>query len=315
MIPIDLGVAVTLKRDMLDAIDHKLADNARHDDLVWPRLDPLGASKAAEQPTSAYWTALRERYRLESAEPTLTEPALSTILPESWTCVSMHLSPENDCLILVRQRRNSSPLVFRIPLDRLARREGEDESYAYDIALDELQDIVAASNLGAQSAKHVEGKEARSTWWAERKELDGRLKTLLETIENEWFGVFKVSIALALPYSLADVPVSQSVLHDARDLPTEAMTTFKARMERTLRRMIVRAAQDKKMVRLKLDESVLECLAALPPTSRDEDFEDLYYFMIESFQFSGVPVACDETDVDQVSQICCSYACSAKLTL
>lgn len=80
------------------------------------------------------------------------------------------------------------------------------------------------------------------------------------------------------------------------------MTTFKARIERTLRRMMVRAAQDKKGGRLKLDESILECLAALPPTSRDEDFEDLYYFMIESFQFSGVPVACDETDVDQVSQ-------------
>lgn len=189
----DLSVAVTLKRDMLDAIDYKLADNARHDDLVWPRLDCSGSSKAAEQPMSAHWATLRERYKLESAEPTLTEPALSTVLPEAWTCVSMHLSPEHDCLILVRQRRNVDPLVFRVPLDRLARREGEEESYAYDIALEELQDIVANSNLGAQSAKHVEGKEARTAWWAERKELDTRLKTMLETIENEWFGVFKVS--------------------------------------------------------------------------------------------------------------------------
>lgn len=104
----------------------------------------------------------------------------------------------------------------------------------------------------------------------------------------------------ALPLTAA--PTAQSVFQDGRTLPIDAMSNFKTRIERTLRRMMVRNASDKKTSRLKLDESILECVAALSPKSRDEDFEDLYHFMSESFQFSGVPVACDETDVDQVSR-------------
>jgi len=61
-----------------------------------------------------------------------------------------------------------------------------------------------------------------------------------------------------------------------------------------------RAAGDKRSTRFKLDDSIVECLAALPSSAREEDLEDLFYFMAESFQFSGVPLACDETDVDQV---------------
>lgn len=95
---------------------------------------------------------------------------------------------------------------------------------------------------------------------------------------------------------------SQSIFCDARaSISPEAMATFKSRVERIIKRSITRAAQDRKASRFKLDDSILACLSALPPNSREEDLEDLYYFMMESFQFSGVPVACDETDVDQVS--------------
>ena len=62
----------------------------------------------------------------------------------------------------------------------------------------------------------------------------------------------------------------------------------------------MRAANDKKSSRFKLNDAIVECVAALPASSREEDLEDLFFFMTEAFQFSGVPVACDETDVDQV---------------
>lgn len=94
----------------------------------------------------------------------------------------------------------------------------------------------------------------------------------------------------------------QSIFCDARHISSEAFATFKSRIERILKRSIVRAAQDKKAAKFKLDDTILECMAALPPTSREEDLEDLFFFMMESFQFTGVPVACDETDVDQVSR-------------
>lgn len=183
---------------MLEAIDHKLADAVRHDDLHWPLLEPHPSvnSQDAELVTK-YWTALRDRYRSEAAEASLTDRSLSSLLPQHWTTISIHLSPERDCLLLVRHRREVEPVVFKLPLDRLARREGEEESFTYDLALEELQDIITANNAAAQHAKHVTGKEERAEWWAERKDLDGRLKTLVQTIEDDWLGAFKVRSSLS----------------------------------------------------------------------------------------------------------------------
>ncbi|GAA5868801.1 hypothetical protein JCM1840_005124 [Sporobolomyces johnsonii] len=280
---LDLGVAVTLRREMLDAIDHKLTDSARHDDLSWPSVDPPSLNDDDDSNRQLLQT-MRDRYRLETPEPILTDASMSSLLPPSWSTISLHLSSERDCLVLVRHRRDAEPIVFKLPLDRLARREGEEEeeAFTYDVAAGELKEIIELSNAGTQNAKHVDGKEARAAWWQERKQLDRRLQELLQTVEGAWLGAFK------------------SVFYDARGHAPDAFGTFKARVEHILKRSIVRAAQDKKSTRFKLDDAVVECLAALPASSREEDLEDLFYFMMESFQFSGVPLACDETDVDQV---------------
>ncbi|KAI5475793.1 cysteine-type endopeptidase, separase [Pseudohyphozyma bogoriensis] len=278
---LDLGLAVTLRREMLEAIEAKLAARTMRDDLIWPTLE-IAPSPPTEEPMINYWTSIQERYRSESADVTLVDPNFSTLLPPNWSVVSLHLSTEKDCLVLVRHRRDSEPLVFKLPLDRVARREGEDESFTYAIALEELQEIIAGANDTARRGKAVvDGKDERSGWWKERRELDARLKCLTETMEEAWLGAFK------------------SVFLDSRRFSPEVMAEFKAKVEKILKRGIVRS-QDKKVVRFKLDDSILSCLAALPPSARDEDLEDLYYFVMESFQFTGVPVSYDETDVDQV---------------
>ena len=290
---LDLGLAVTLRRDMLDAIEHKVADSAKFDDLRWPPLESAAAvslAGAADNPMTGYWLALRDRYRAESADPILTDPALPALLPAQWTTVSLHLSRKQDHLILVRHRRAEEPVVLQLPLDRLARREGDDDAFTYDVAAGELGEIIAASNETASRAKHVRTKEDRAEWWAERKELDDRLKDLCQTIEDAWLGAFK------------------GAFHDARGFAPEAVAAFKARVEKVLKRSIVRSASSASArapasgpaARLRLDEHVLRSLAALDPASREEDLEDLFYFLMESSQFAGVPVACDETDVDQV---------------
>ncbi|GAA5914661.1 hypothetical protein JCM8208_000403 [Rhodotorula glutinis] len=278
---LDLGAAVTLRREMLDAVEHKLAAQVRQDDLTWPVVD-APVPDAIDQ-AAAVLHSLRERYRFETAEPTLVDAPLSSILPAAWTALTLHLTPERDSLIICRHRREAEPLVFKLPLDRLARREGdEDEAFTYEVASHELKDIIATSNLGTQNAKYVDGKEARAAWWAERKELDRRLQSLLETIEGAWLGAFK------------------AVFCDARQNDADAFVSFKTRIERILKRSMSRASGDKRSTRFKLDDSIVECLAALPSSAREEDLEDLFYFMAESFQYSGVPLACDETDVDQV---------------
>lgn len=190
---IDLGVAVALRREMLHAIESKLEDDALHDDIVWPSTETVIAADTQDNPITAYWMSVRERYRTESAEPLMTDPSFSTLLPIGWTIASLHLTAEKDCLLLVRHRRGEEPLVFKMPLDRQARRENEDETLSYATAIGELQDIIARSNDGTQRAKSVDGKVERAIWWKERTELDSRLKTLLESMEETWLGAFKVS--------------------------------------------------------------------------------------------------------------------------
>ena len=59
--------------------------------------------------------------------------------------------------------------------------------------------------------------------------------------------------------------------------------------------------QDKKpKIDVGLDDGLLECFSALPPSCRDEELEDLVYFILDLYQFHGIPVAASEVDVDQV---------------
>ena len=49
-----------------------------------------------------------------------------------------------------------------------------------------------------------------------------------------------------------------------------------------------------------LDDSLLECFSRLSPKCRDEELEDLVYFILDLYQFHGVQVAIAEVDVDHV---------------
>jgi separase len=44
----------------------------------------------------------------------------------------------------------------------------------------------------------------------------------------------------------------------------------------------------------------VECFSSLSPKCQDEELEDLVYFVLDLYQFHGVPVAISEVDVDQV---------------
>ncbi|GEM07555.1 cysteine-type endopeptidase, separase [Rhodotorula toruloides] len=278
---LDLGVAVSLRREMAEAVEQRVDRAIRRDDLTWPSID-LSPAPTSEDVNERLLMA-RERYRLETAEPILTEHPISALLAQAWSVLTLHLTPEQDALVISRHRHAEEPIVFKLPLDRLARRECEEEdALTFELAIAELQEIIERNNAGAQNAKLVDGKEQRAAWWSERKELDQRLCDLLQSVEDAWLGAFK------------------SVFYDARLNSREAFASFRARIERILKRSIVRAAGDNRATRFKLDDAILECLAALPATSREEDLEDMFYYMAESFQFSGVPLASDETDVDQV---------------
>lgn len=49
-----------------------------------------------------------------------------------------------------------------------------------------------------------------------------------------------------------------------------------------------------------LDDAMVECFSTLSPKCRDEELEDLVYFVLDLYQFHGIPVAIAEVDIDQV---------------
>ena len=57
--------------------------------------------------------------------------------------------------------------------------------------------------------------------------------------------------------------------------------------------------------RLHLDDAILECFSTLSPKCRDEELEDLAYFVLDLFQMHGAQVAASEIDMDQVHSLCC----------
>lgn len=52
-----------------------------------------------------------------------------------------------------------------------------------------------------------------------------------------------------------------------------------------------------------LDDALLESFASLSSKCKEEEIEDLVYFILDIYQFHGVPVALSELDIDQVSTV------------
>lgn len=74
---------------------------------------------------------------------------------------------------------------------------------------------------------------------------------------------------------------------------------LRMRLEKLFKRSL--PPQDKKKKKLRLDDALLGCFSSLSPKCRDEELEDLVYFILDLYQFHGVPVAISEVDMDQVT--------------
>ena len=101
---------------------------------------------------------------------------------------------------------NNVPVILRLPMKRLANREGDDDGSGLDEMLEELSEILKASdittvkgaslisnadtlnssNMGAQDGEDF--KVEKLNWWKDRKTLDERLMLLLEKIDTDWLG-------------------------------------------------------------------------------------------------------------------------------
>ena len=74
---------------------------------------------------------------------------------------------------------------------------------------------------------------------------------------------------------------------------------MRTRLEKVFKRSL--GPHDKKRKKVGLDDALLACFSALSPRCRDEELEDVIYFILDLYQFHGEPIAISEVDMDQVT--------------
>lgn len=223
----DASAALTLRREMLEAIHHKFPRSPSADDMQWPLITAEGVilptsldgtnfaarkrvniqmdsededgEDMSSSPLKSYWESIRARYRSYSLSPSDLSASQVEKLPSNWIVIHINVTEDKNTLFVSRQEGGAEGdgLVFSVPLK--SRRDNgsgdlEDEYLTFHDAMHELREIVRLSDEGTKGAAHVkpDDDEARVAWWKQRAELDARLKRLLEDIEYCWFGVFKV---------------------------------------------------------------------------------------------------------------------------
>ena len=201
---------------MLEAIKSKFPDTS-HDDLVWPILTPNGSAlpppipakfqKNTDEPDfdgeyREYWKAVGDHHSAAKFDPEHLSRSMVDRLPRNWTVISINISEDRRTIFVSRQRPDSHPLLFSIPLE--GRREGEEEVITFQGALDEFEEIIRLNDETTRSAEHVTktDRRQRCNWWAERTKLDTRLRELLENVEFCWLGAFKVPSGVSDPSNL-----------------------------------------------------------------------------------------------------------------
>ncbi|KAK5048356.1 hypothetical protein LTR84_006026 [Exophiala bonariae] len=208
------------------------------------------------------------------------------LLPDSWSVVSIGLTEDRTELLVARMSRQRSPFVLRIPLTRPDPSEMDHEELDFDSAKAELGDIVVQANTSAHDSRGSSADKAtRKAWFAERQSLDGRLASLLDNIENVWFGGFRG-------------------LFSTTGTDDKALAVFGQSLSNTLNRHLPsrqKSSKAGKSVKVQLHSHVLELFLTLGHP-RESDLEDsvvdLIYFVVDVLQFNGENNAYDEIDFD-----------------
>ncbi|KAJ2933762.1 hypothetical protein H1R20_g3330, partial [Candolleomyces eurysporus] len=327
---LDASSATTLRREMLDAIQQKLSSLHPADDFEWPLMSSEGIPKpqpsksAPKRPSlllsaseddmdvdggdqnegslKEYWKSVQSRYQTKLLDPeSLCSPRTKN-LPSNWTIIHVHLTEDKSTLLVSCQECGESagnPLLFCVPLK--GRRDNgtgdEEEHLSFEDAVAEFTEIIRLSNEGTKAAVHVnkDDEEARSNWWKQRSALDMRLKELLENIEFCWLGAFK------------------TILGQRSNLTSEQMEELRAGFEKVFQRSLQvkdkkpkprgghkkAGSQSQAPSQVYLDDAMLRCFSTLSPKCREEELEDLLYFILDLYQFHGVPVVTAEVDAMQ----------------
>ncbi|KAF7712215.1 Separin [Penicillium ucsense] len=209
------------------------------------------------------------------------------ILPENWNVLSLSLSADGSEFYVSRLQRNRSPFLLRLPLRRGNSEEDEEEQFTFEDGKEEMQELIKLANQSAHAAKAQTTKQMKKEWWKNREDLDRRMESLLQNVENVWFGGFRGIFSPLARNSDAFgrfVDAFQSILD--KHLPSR------------------QKGGKASTPRLVLHQNVLELFIGLRDLEDQEEPDDilmdLLYFVVDILQFQGERNAYDEIDFDMM---------------
>ncbi|RYP79176.1 hypothetical protein DL771_000154 [Monosporascus sp. 5C6A] len=279
---------------------------------------PAHATCSIELARNLVWRRERKTLRLESAKSTKAEWPMPIhhnshdnrrsslgfsidmnrfqrdyvdIIPKSWNVVSVSLSDNKHDLCITKLQADHSPFAIRLPLERASSRDADSEVFTFQQGRSELLDIITQANRTCHDARDMSHKEAKSAWWAEREELDERLKELAGNIEQTWLGGFRGIFTQH---------------HKRSDLLAKFQKSFLNILDKHLpsrRQVRGKRAKAAPIPKINLDPRIMDLFIGLgdataPECDLDEPLNDLLYFVVDILQFHGERNAYDEIDFD-----------------
>ncbi|KAI8959784.1 peptidase family C50-domain-containing protein [Daldinia sp. FL1419] len=279
---------------------------------------PAHATCSVELARNLTWRRERKTLHLEAAkEPKLDWPILTDntqdrrtslglsldmdcfqrdyvdIIPKSWNVISVSLSDNEHDLCVSKLQPGHSPFGIRLPLERASSRDADSEVFSFRQGRTELLEIVQMANRTCHDARDMSQKGAKSAWWAEREQLDERLKNLMDCIEQSWLGGFKGIFSH----------------HRRREDPlAQFQENFQSILDKNLpsrRRVRGKKTKAAPVTQVNLDPRIYELFIGLgDPAAREGDLDDaltdLLYFVVDILQFHGERNAYDEVNFDDM---------------
>ncbi|KAG0156236.1 hypothetical protein PDIDSM_3413 [Penicillium digitatum] len=209
------------------------------------------------------------------------------ILPETWNVLSLSLSADHTEFVVSRLQKGHSPFLLRLPLHRGNSEDDDEEQFTFEDGKEEMQELIKLANESAHAAKAQTDKLSKKEWWNTREALDRRMESVLQNIENIWFGGFRGVFS----------PLSRE---------TTALARFASTFQSILDKHLPSRQKGGKAAgpRLTLHQNVVDLFIGLRDLEEHEEPEDtlmdLLYFVVDILQFQGERNAYDEIDFDMM---------------
>lgn len=206
-------------------------------------------------------------------------------MPLNYIVCTLHFNADLSEIYINRHSKEEGSFTVRLPTNRQYSRDGDKPPVDFQSFVDEWNDIMEMNRRSTSNSNPLVS-EGKSEWWSTRKALDERIKSLLETMEKLIFGGFR---------GILTFPANQSRLSSkhVNQLQDEIGKILDCCVSRNNK--ISFTYSD--IIHPKIIDIIFELVEF---EIRNDDLEDVLYFLADCYTNYGIQMALDEMNIDSV---------------